>query len=168
MEQGTGYLRAIVGSRDEPTIKRSLNRAYQSRMAVGSSIKPIAVYGPALDKGDGLGTVVPYIPAEIDGWISSAGYPTSDSRRPYGPVTIRRGIVSSLNIVAARVLMSDVGLEDSYSYLLKLGIKTPQQNRRRSGSWFKRNNCNRNERGICRSCKRRNVYRTYKFYARYR
>ena len=122
MEQGTGYLRAIVGSRDEPTIKRSLNRAYQSRMAVGSSIKPIAVYGPALDKGDGLGTVVPYIPAEIDGWISSAGYPTSDSRRPYGPVTIRRGIVSSLNIVAARVLMSDVGLEDSYSYLLKLGI----------------------------------------------
>lgn len=122
MEQGTGYLRAIVSSRDEPTIKRSLNRAYQSRMAVGSSIKPIAVYGPALDKGDGLGTVVPYIPAEIDGWISSAGYPTSDSRRPYGPVTIRRGIVSSLNIVAARVLMSDVGLEDSYSYLLKLGI----------------------------------------------
>ena len=122
LEQSTGYIRALIGSRDTPTIKRSLNRAYQSRMAVGSSIKPIAVYGPALDKGSGLGTIVPYIPAEIDGWQSSAGYPTSDSRRPYGPVTIRRGIVSSLNIVAARVLMDKVGLEDSYSYLLKLGI----------------------------------------------
>ena len=41
----TGELVAIVGGRSEPVQKKLLNRAYQLDMPVGSSIKPLAVYG---------------------------------------------------------------------------------------------------------------------------
>ncbi len=121
LEQSTGNLKAIVGSRTIPTTKKSLNRAYQSRMPVGSSIKPIAVYGPAFDLGLGLGTIIENIPVPIKGWGTSAGYPTTSSK-PYGPTPIRKAIVNSLNIVAARTLMEHVGIETSYNYLLKLGV----------------------------------------------
>ena len=47
----TGELRAIVGGRDAPQVLRGWNRAYQSETEVGSSIKPLTVYGPALDLG---------------------------------------------------------------------------------------------------------------------
>ena len=121
LDQQTGQIKGIVGSRDVPTTRRSLNRAYQSRMPVGSSIKPLAVYGPAFDLGLGLGSVIPNIPARIDGWNTEEGYPVT-SNGTYGPATIRRGITSSWNIVAARTLVDYVGLETSYNYLMDLGI----------------------------------------------
>ena len=73
LDQQTGQIKGIVGSRDVPTTRRSLNRAYQSRMPVGSSIKPLAVYGPAFYLGLGLGSVIPNIPARIDGWNTEEG-----------------------------------------------------------------------------------------------
>lgn len=127
LDQETGYLRAIVGSRTEPTSKRTLNRAYQSRMPVGSAIKPLAVYGPAFENGAGLGTVIANIPAQIPGWSSSYPYPKS-SQGTYGPTTIRRGIRSSWNIVAARTLAEYVGNDTSYEYLRKLGITSDRIN----------------------------------------
>lgn len=120
LEQDTGYIRALVGSRDVPTVRQTLNRAYEARMPVGSSIKPLAVYGPAFDKGSGLGTIIANVPADLPGW-GAFGYPKT-SQGKYGPTTIRKGIVSSLNIVAARTLEEKVGVADSYNYLLNLGI----------------------------------------------
>lgn len=123
LDQHTGELKAIVGSRDEPTTQKSLNRAYQSRMPVGSSIKPVTVYGPAFDAGCGLGTIIENIPVAIPGWGTAAGHPTT-SVGTYGPTTIREGIIKSLNIVAARTLMTKVGIENSYNYLVNLGVST--------------------------------------------
>lgn len=123
LDQHTGELKAIVGSRNEPTTQKSLNRAYQSRMPVGSSIKPITVYGPAFDAGCGLGTIIENIPVAIPGWGTAAGHPTT-SVGTYGPTTIRTGIIKSLNIVAARTLMTKVGIENSYNYLVNLGVST--------------------------------------------
>ena len=127
LDQHTGELKAIIGSRDEPTTQKSLNRAYQSRMPVGSSIKPITVYGPAFDAGCGLGTIIENIPVAIPGWGTAKGHPTT-SVGTYGPTTIRKGIVSSLNIVAARTLMTKVGIENSYNYLVELGVSTKSIN----------------------------------------
>lgn len=128
LDHSTGYLKAIVGSRTEPTIQKSTNRAYSARQPVGSSIKPISVYGPALDKGCGLGTIIPNIAAPIEGWGENNGHPSVGSSN-VGPVTIRTGIVKSLNVVAARTLMDYVGLDDSYDYLLKLGIDSSKLNK---------------------------------------
>ena len=130
MDQSTGQIKAMVGSRTEPTAKKLRNRAYQNRVSVGSTIKPLAVYGPALDKGAGLGTIIANIPAPITGWTADPGYPkTSHGNQGYGPVTIRTGIKSSLNIVAARTLADLVGLDDAYDYLVNLGVDPSQINK---------------------------------------
>lgn len=129
MENDTGYVKAIVGSREVPTIKKSTNRATDSKMPVGSSIKPISVYGPAFDSGCGLVTPIENIKAPIAGWGTADGYPLSSHGSKYGPVTIRKGITSSLNIVAARTLMQHVTVDKSYNYLMKLGFDEKKINK---------------------------------------
>lgn len=121
IDQSTGRIVAMVGGREEPVQKRQLNRAYQSSMPVGSSIKPLAVYGPALDSGATPATGILNSELAIDGY-GGKGYPSIGSRRWEGIIPIRRGIVSSLNIVAARIVFDIVTPERSAEYLEKLGI----------------------------------------------
>jgi penicillin-binding protein 1A len=117
----TGELKAIVGGRDIPKGQKEFNRASQSTMPVGSSIKPIGVYGPALDKGYGAGTIQYNIPVPIPDWDAELGYPVGQLGFK-GPVSIRRAVTNSMNVVAARTLMDFVGVEDSAVYLESLGI----------------------------------------------
>lgn len=121
IDQHTGYIVAMVGGREEPIQKRQLNRAYQSSMPVGSSIKPLAVYGPALDMGATPATCVLNSELAIDGYGGERGYPKIGSRRWEGLTSVRRGITSSLNIVAARILFDIVTPELSAKYLERLG-----------------------------------------------
>jgi penicillin-binding protein 1A len=114
-------LRAVVGGRESPTRKKELNRAYQSDMPVGSSIKPLAVYGPALDLGASPATIIHNMEGEIEGYGGN-GYPNIGSEKWIGPTTIRRGIISSLNVVAARTLFEWVTPEVSRDYLTNLGV----------------------------------------------
>ena len=127
IDNSTGYIVAMIGSRDTPTSKKTLNRAYQAPMPVGSSIKPLAVYGPAFDMGLSPATPIANVPVAIAGWDSETGYPTTSQGTP-GPVDIRSGIVHSLNIVAARTLMEHVGLNNSASYLEKLNVNMDNVN----------------------------------------
>ena len=46
----TGAIRAMIGGRDY-AVKSGLNRATQMRRQPGSALKPLSVYGPALEKG---------------------------------------------------------------------------------------------------------------------
>ena len=49
MDQITGQVKVMVGGRGDKTLNRSLNRASNDiARQPGSSIKPLAVYGPAL------------------------------------------------------------------------------------------------------------------------
>lgn len=116
-----GELKAIVGGRNAPTVKKALNRAYQTTMPVGSSIKPIAVYAPAIDKGYSPASIIDNVPVKIKGWNAGKGYPGT-AASTYGPVTLRRGLVKSLNIATARTLMDYVGINDSKQYLVELGV----------------------------------------------
>ena len=95
-------LRAIVGGRNEPTIRKGINRA-TSYTEVGSSIKPLSVYGPALDLGYSPGSITANMDGPIVGWNTEKGYPSGGLDSRYGPVTFRRAIVSSLNVPAARM-----------------------------------------------------------------
>lgn len=122
IDQSTGELRAVIGGRQEPTLKKQLNRAYQSSMPVGSAIKPLSVYGPALDGGLNCASSVLNAEIPIEGYGGAKGYPAIGSTRWYGMRTIRRGLTSSLNIVAARLLFDYVTPQVGASYLNKLGI----------------------------------------------
>ena len=81
LDYRTGELKAIVGSRNEVTAKKTLNRATDMKMPVGSSIKPIAVYAPALELGRSPASVVYNMPVPIPGWKDAKG-PTILPRRP--------------------------------------------------------------------------------------
>ena len=130
IDQSTGYLRAIVGGRDEPQIRKGLNRAAQSYTEVGSCIKPLAVYGPALDRGLSPASVVINAEGTIAGWGTEKGYPGGGltSSRTYGFVTLRTGLAQSLNVVAARVLLESVGVGTAAEYMQRLGIPSSQLN----------------------------------------
>jgi penicillin-binding protein 1A len=119
----TGELIAIIGGRSTPTQRKQLNRAYQSRMPVGSSLKPLSVYGPAFDLGYSPGSPVINAPLKIDGWDTEKGYPSNFSGESFtGVETLRKAINKSHNTAAAQALYTYVGIENSVNYLLKLGV----------------------------------------------
>lgn len=130
IDQYTGEIRAIIGGRTEPLIRKGLNRATQSYVEVGSSIKPLSIYGAALDNGASPATIVANTTGRIEGWGGDKGYPEGGlAKKHFGPVTLRYGIKESLNVVAARLLFSKyVGVEQSVEYMKRLGIPESQLN----------------------------------------
>lgn len=131
IDQSTGELRAVIGGRTEPSIRKGINRASDGYTEVGSSIKPLSIYGTALDNGVSPASIVPNVDGAIQGWGGENGYPKGGltSSKRYGPVTVRTGLEQSLNVVAARLLFSDsVGVTRAVQYLERLGIPASQIN----------------------------------------
>ena len=126
LDYRTGELKAIVGSRTEVTARKTLNRATDMKMPVGSSIKPIAVYAPALEMGNSPASVVYNMPVPISGWKDAKGndsWPTNYGGGGYvGPETLRTAMAKSHNTSAASALLSMVGVERSVDFLHRMGI----------------------------------------------
>lgn len=122
MDYRTGYVVALVGGRQAPSGSLEFNRAFQSTMPVGSAIKPIAVYAPAIEAGKSIGSVYYDYAMPLEGWDSAKGYPANNSRSYSGLVTMRKAFVNSLNTSAAQALLYDVGIENSYNTLISLGV----------------------------------------------
>lgn len=111
----TGHIRGIVGGRHQKAA-RELNRATQSFRQPGSSFKPVAVYAPAFEAGYGPGTVVDDYPKDYSGHVFK-----NSSRSYSGLVTIRKGIISSLNVVAVKT-MEMTGIDACYKFAKSLGF----------------------------------------------
>lgn len=122
----TGEIKAIVGSRTKPTAMKTFNRAVDMTMPVGSSIKPIAVYAPAIELGASPASVVMNMPLPISGWRGSNGqdsWPRNYGGSSYaGPETLRKALVNSHNTASAQALMTLVGVDNSVSFLHAMGI----------------------------------------------
>lgn len=106
VENETGRVVAIVGGRGEQEYGYSLNRAYQSFRQPGSSIKPLVVYTPLLERG--------YFPDTIVTDERFPGGPRNANGVYSGDITLRRAVEVSKNTVAWKlfeeVLMPEVGL----------------------------------------------------------
>ncbi|MCL1855591.1 MAG: penicillin-binding transpeptidase domain-containing protein, partial [Clostridia bacterium] len=130
LDYRTGELKAIVGGRTKPTQRKTLNRATDMKMPVGSSIKPISVFAPAIDLGASPASVVYNMPIPIPGWTGPDGkdsWPKNFGGGGYvGPETLREALKQSHNVGAAQTLMTKVGMDRSLDYLLKLGVKRDQ------------------------------------------
>ncbi len=126
LDYRTGELKAIVGGRNTPTQRKTLNRATDMKMPVGSAIKPIAVYAPAIELGASPASVVYNIPVPISGWTGGDGkdtWPKNYGGGGYdGPETLRAAIKQSRNVSAAQTLLNYVGVDRSVDFLLKLGV----------------------------------------------
>ena len=111
IDNKTGRVVAIVGGRSQETEGYSLNRAYQSFRQPGSSIKPLIVYTPTLERGSTASTTVHD--------HKFKGGPSNSSGRYYGYVSMRFAVEQSLNTVAWQLfekLTPEVGLQ----YLLDM------------------------------------------------
>ena len=126
LDYRTGELKAIVGSRHRPTQRKTLNRAVNMKMPIGSTIKPIAVYAPAIELGASPASVVYNMPIPIKGWTGSDGkdtWPRNYNTSSYvGPETLRNAIRKSNNVSAAQTLMTMVGVDRSVDFLLRMGV----------------------------------------------
>lgn len=120
MDQHTGEVTAMVSGREEPTEPEGYNRAVDSTQAVGSSMKPLSVYAPALETGDYPGTTVRDVQESIIGYGTDNSYPNGENID--GPITMRRALELSHNIPACRFLLEHVGLDRSYDFLLAEGF----------------------------------------------
>lgn len=119
----TSEIVAIVGGRDTPTSRKQFNRAYMGEMPVGSSIKPLSVYGPAWDLGSSPGAPVMNMPIRISGWNSERGYPQNYGGGGYaGPESMRTAMMKSHNTSTAQALYTYVGIDNSVYYLKQLGV----------------------------------------------
>ena len=118
IDNATGDIVGMSGGVGEKDSSLSLNRATQSKLPVGSSIKPIAVYAPALNAG----VVTPATVFE-DGPLYD-NWPQNNDRYYSGNATVYRGVLSSLNTISAKTL-DRLGLQNSYDFLTqKMGITT--------------------------------------------
>lgn len=126
LDYRTGELKAIVGSRTRPTVRKTLNRATDMQMPVGSSIKPIGVYAPAIELGASPASIVYNMPLPISGWKDSDGkdsWPRNYGGGGYaGPETLRRALRQSHNTAAAQAEMTLVGVDRSVDFLLRMGV----------------------------------------------
>lgn len=122
LDVSNGSVLAMIGGRDY-AVQRGLNRATQMRRQPGSAIKPLAVYGPALEKGYTTASVL------LDERTNFNGYtPRNSGDRYYGRVTIRTALRNSLNTTAVR-LLDEIGIDASIEYLNKMGIPTESSDR---------------------------------------
>ena len=123
IEQSTGQVKVLVGGRGDKLGSRTLNRATDSARQPGSSIKPLAAYGPALDTGAiTLATAIDDAPYNYSG---SNGKPvTNFTKGQYkGLMTAREALLRSQNIPAVKVL-TQITPQVGFNYLEKFGLST--------------------------------------------
>lgn len=122
MDYRTGQIKAMVGGRGEQPA-RSTNRAYYALRSIGSTTKPLTVYGPAIDtKTITAGTVLDDagLPSSIQS--KYGGYnPANWNKVSDGLITARQSIALSKNVPT--VLIEDkLGIETGLAYGEKLGL----------------------------------------------
>ena len=116
IDNSTGRVVAIVGGRTQEEIQGySLNRAYQSARQPGSTIKPLIVYTPQLERG--------YTPTTRvdDTKFQKANMPENSGKTYSGMISLAQAVAASKNVVAYRLfeqLTPQVGAE----YLLNMNF----------------------------------------------
>lgn len=116
LDQSTGGIKGLVGYRGERVAFRGFNYATQLKRAPGSSLKPLSVYGPALEKGYNSNSQVSDYPLNIKGYT-----PTDYDNLNRGYVTIQEAISNSWNIPAVW-LLNEIGVESGVDFVERSGI----------------------------------------------
>lgn len=116
-----GRVLGIIGGTGKNKGAMLLNRASQSTRPAGSSIKPLSVYAPALEKSKKDDNVniywstmikdAPFMTVEGEPWPHNQGGGYSGNS-----VTLQNGLARSLNTVAARTL-DMISVDYSYEFL---------------------------------------------------
>ena len=120
VDPATGQVRAMIGGRDFAHSK--FNRATQAQRQAGSSFKPF-VYAAALESGIPASYVLVDNAVVLDQPDGTIWRPKNYGEEFRGPITIREGLRSSINMIAIK-LGQQVGLESVAQMARRLGIRT--------------------------------------------
>ncbi len=115
----TGNILALAGGTGKKNANRVLNYATVTQRSPGSSIKPLSVYAPAIDKGlITYGSVIDDTPVRFvsDGYGGMRGWPQNFPQGYRGLTTVRDAVNRSVNTVAVKIL-SSLGAQSSFSLL---------------------------------------------------
>jgi penicillin-binding protein 2A len=115
LDPHTGAIRALVGGRGEHVF-RGFNRATQLKAQPGSTMKPLAVYTPALEEG--------WEPDDQlkDEKMSFGDYEPSNYNHQYkGMVPMYEAVKDSLNVPAVW-LLNEIGIEKGMNAVERFGI----------------------------------------------
>ncbi len=119
VDNKTGEIKAMVGG--YAFQKSKFNRAIQALRQTGSTFKPI-IYTAALENGFSAATIIQDEPfSYIDEWTGELWEPHNHKGDFLGPLTLRRGLELSRNVVTARILQA-ITPEVGVRYAKKFGI----------------------------------------------
>lgn len=111
-----GRVVAMVGGAGKKTINRGLNRATDAIRSPGSSIKPLAVYGPAIDTNVATySTRIPDFGIIVNGERWPRNY-SGSTGSPDSYVYLQAAVSRSLNTTSAQTLKR-LGLDKSFEYV---------------------------------------------------
>lgn len=132
LDSQNGQVKAIYGGYGKKEASNTLNRASSPLMKrqPGSSIKPIAVYAPAIDMGVITpATVIDDVPVYFrTGDLSVSKkewekpYPSNYDLGYDGLTSVRNALKASVNVVAAKIWLDYLKPDNSIAYLKKVGI----------------------------------------------
>jgi penicillin-binding protein 1A len=121
LDPRTGALRALVGGFDYD--KNKFNHVTQAWRQPGSSFKPF-VYSAALEKGFSGATVINDAPLFFSAGVTGgqAWEPKNYDGNFDGPMSMRRGLAKSKNMISIRILQS-VGAQNAQDWITQFGFE---------------------------------------------
>lgn len=111
----TGGIQALVGGRGEHVF-RGFNRATQLKRQPGSTMKPLAVYTPALEQGYEITDSLKDLPLNINGY-----QPTNFDKTYRGEVSMYEAVIDSLNVPPVW-LLDKIGVNSGTNAVERFGI----------------------------------------------
>ncbi|WP_199880739.1 transglycosylase domain-containing protein [Bacillus massiliglaciei] len=122
LDSKTGGIKALVGGRGEHQFM-GYNRATQLQASPGSTMKPLAVYTPALEQGYSI--TAPLKDEKMD----FNGYSPSNLGDTYkGQVPMFQAAMESLNVPTVW-LLNEIGIDNGLDSLKRFGIPTVEEDR---------------------------------------
>lgn len=125
IDPNTGGIMAVYGGRGD-YVYRGFNRATDMNRLPGSTLKPMAVYVPALEKGYNMHSIVPDV-VEGHGANDYAPNNYNNYTEPGGETELYYALAQSKNTTAVH-LMDEIGISESVRKLRQFGINVPQEN----------------------------------------
>lgn len=122
LDHETGNVLACVGGLGEKVTFRGLNRATQSLRQTGSSIKPLAVLAPGIDKKIFTASTI----YDDEEKTFENDYTPGNNAGYLGEITVRRALESSQNVPFVE-MMEEVTPKRAISYLEDMGITSLTQ-----------------------------------------
>jgi len=118
----TGGIKALVGGRGEQPF-RGFNRAVQLSRQPGSTMKPIAVYTPALENGYRPDSRIKDEPIQFGSYE-----PKNADNKFHGNVTLYEALIQSYNIPAVK-LLNEIGIDQGIDAASRFGIPLKAEDR---------------------------------------